>query len=58
MKPYKTALEKTWPDGKPSLFYSYDSRGRLLEHRRDLYGVSSYYAKYERFGEDIERRER
>ena len=66
MKPYKSALdrlrqredklgrtiwvEKMGRGGKPTVYYVYDSHGRLMMHKRIQYGYVVEPARYERFG--------
>ena len=70
MKPYKSALdrlrrredklgrtiwiEKMGRGGKPTIYYVYDSHGRLMMHKRIQYGYEVEPARYERFGEQIQ----
>lgn len=38
-------------NGKPVVYYRYDSNGRLVRHERGLYGYVITPADYTRFGE-------
>jgi len=40
-------------DGKPNVYYKYDSNGQLMKHTRTLYGFSVTPAEYARFGERV-----
>ena len=51
-------VEKMGRDGKADVYYLYDSTGRLMRHRRGLYGYDVTPAEYERFGEDVRQRGR
>ena len=46
-------VEEIGTDGKPMVYYKYDSNGRLMKHTRSLYGYSVAYAEYTRFGEAV-----
>lgn len=70
MKEYRSALDRLkkgkdgygrtiWiegmeTDGKPEIYYAYDSNGRLMKHTRDLYGYTITHAEYIRFGESTQ----
>ena len=48
-------VETMGTDGKPDVFYRYNSKGRLMKFARTLYGYSVSEAEYVRFGEAVER---
>jgi len=46
-------VEAMGTDGKPTVYYKYDSNGWLMKHTRSLYGYSVAYAEYRRFAEAV-----
>ena len=46
-------IEKTGHDGKPDVYYKYDSKGRLMKHTRKIFGYEITPAEYARFGEAV-----
>ena len=46
-------VEKMGTDGKPNVYYKYDSNGRLMKHSRTLFGYNVTLAEYARFGEKV-----
>jgi hypothetical protein len=49
-------IEKVGYDGRPAVYYRYDSKGRLKKHTRKIFGYMVTPAEYSRFGEAIELR--
>lgn len=47
-------IEKMGKDGKPFVFYRYETNGRLMKYTRGLYGYSVSPAEYARFGEQVD----
>jgi len=47
-------IEKTGHDGKPVVYYKYNSKGRLMKHTRKIFGYDVTPAEYSRFGEDTQ----
>jgi hypothetical protein len=46
-------VEEKGHDGKPNVFYRYDSKGRLMKYTRKIFGYSVTAAEYERFGDHV-----
>ena len=46
-------VEEMGTDGKPNVYYKYDSNGCLMKHSRTLYGYNVTPAEYVRFGEAV-----
>ena len=47
-------IEKVGYDGRPDVYYKYDSKGRLKKHTRKIFGYVVTPAEYRRFGEYVE----
>lgn len=47
-------IEEMDSDGKPNIFYRYNTSGRLMKYTRTLYGYSITPAEYARFGEQTQ----
>lgn len=47
-------IERKDPDGKPAVYYNYNSKGRLMKHTRTTFGYNITEAEYVRFGEDTQ----
>ena len=46
-------IEEMGRDGKPNVFYRYDSNGRLKKYTRKIFGYDVTPAEYARFGDQI-----
>jgi hypothetical protein len=47
-------IETVGYDGRPDVYYRYDSDGRLMKHARKVFGYVVTPAEYSRFGEAVE----
>ena len=46
-------IEEMGRDGKPNVFYRYDSNGRLKKYTRKIFGYDVTPAEYVRFGDQV-----
>jgi len=46
-------IEEMGRDGKPNVFYRYDSNGRLKKYTRKIFGYEITPAEYVRFGDQV-----
>ena len=47
-------IEEMGRDGKPNVFYRYDSNGRLKKYARNIFGYEITPAEYARFGDQVQ----